>query len=39
LSAGVSLFREKLNDGHFRWVNRISGTILAGFGLLALVSS
>ena len=39
LSAGVSLFREKLNDEHFRWVNRISGTILAGFGLLALVSS
>src|SRR5229473_3556369 len=39
LSWGVGLFREKLNDEHFRWVNRISGTIIAGFGLLALVSS
>jgi threonine/homoserine/homoserine lactone efflux protein len=39
LSGGVSLFREKLSDEHFRWVNRISGTIIAGFGLLALVSS
>ncbi len=39
LSGGVGLFREKLNDGHLRWVNRISGAIIAGFGLLALVSS
>ena len=39
LSGGVGLFREKLNDDHFRWVNRISGTIIAGFGLLSLVSS
>jgi len=39
LSGGVGLFREKLNDDHFRWVNRISGTIIAGFGLLALLSS
>ncbi len=39
LSGGVGLLREKLNDDHFRWVNRISGTIIAGFGLLALVSS
>ncbi len=38
LSGGVGLFREKLNDDHFRWVNRISGTIIAGFGLLTLVS-
>ncbi len=39
LSGGVGLFREELNDDHFRWVNRISGTIIAGFGLLAFVSS
>jgi len=37
--AGLRLFREKLNDEYFRWVNRISGAIIAGFGLLALVSS
>jgi len=39
LSGGVGLFRKKLKDEHFRWVNRISGTIIAGFGLLVLVSS
>jgi threonine/homoserine/homoserine lactone efflux protein len=39
LSGGVGLFREKLNTDHLRWVNRISGTIIAGFGLLALFSS
>src|SRR5437016_3412391 len=39
LSGGVGLFREKLKDEQFRWVNRISGTIIAGFGLLVLVSS
>ena len=39
LSGGVGLFREKLHDEHFRWVNRISGVIITGFGLLALVSS
>jgi threonine/homoserine/homoserine lactone efflux protein len=37
LSGGVGLFREKLNDEHFRWVNRISGTIIAGFGLACLL--
>ena len=39
LSGGVGLFREKLNTDHLRWVNRISGIVIAGFGLLALVSS
>jgi threonine/homoserine/homoserine lactone efflux protein len=38
LSTGVSLFRERLNLAGLRWVNRISGTIIAGFGLLALAS-
>ena len=39
LSGGVGLFREKLNDEHLCWVNRVSGAIIAGFGLLALFSS
>ena len=38
LSGGVGLFREKLNDEHFRWINRISGTIIAGFGLACLMN-
>ena len=38
LSGGVGLFREKLNEQHFRWINRISGTIIAGFGLACLVN-
>jgi threonine/homoserine/homoserine lactone efflux protein len=39
LSGGVGLIREKLTNEHLRWVNRISGIVIAGFGLLALVSS
>jgi len=39
LSGGVGLFREKLTNDHLRWVNRISAIVIAGFGLLALVSS
>lgn len=38
LSGGVSLLREKFNTTGLHWVNRISGVIIAGFGLLALVS-
>ncbi len=38
LSSGVSLFRAKFTLQHLRWVNKISGTIIAGFGLLALAS-
>jgi threonine/homoserine/homoserine lactone efflux protein len=38
LSTGVSLFRERLDLAGLLWVNRISGTIIAGFGLLALAS-
>jgi threonine/homoserine/homoserine lactone efflux protein len=37
LSGGVGVFRERLNDQHLRWVNRISGTIIAGFGLACLM--
>ena len=38
LSAGVSLFRSKLNLRRLRWVNRLSGLIIGGFGLLVLLS-
>ncbi len=38
LSGGVGLFREKFDAPRLRWVNRISGLIIAGFGLLALLS-
>ena len=39
LSAGVGVFREKLNLGGFRLINRISGAIITGFGLFALGSA
>lgn len=38
LSGGVSLFRSRFNLLTLNWVNRISGAIILGFGLLALVS-
>jgi threonine/homoserine/homoserine lactone efflux protein len=38
LSGVVSAFRAKLNSRWLRWVNRISGVIITGFGLLALLS-
>jgi threonine/homoserine/homoserine lactone efflux protein len=38
LSTGVSLFRTKVTPHGLRWVNRISGLIITGFGLLALLS-
>jgi threonine/homoserine/homoserine lactone efflux protein len=37
LSTGVRLFRTKATPHGLRWVNRISGLIIAGFGLLALL--
>ena len=36
LSGAVGLFRAKLPASGLRWVNRVSGTILAAFGVLAL---
>lgn len=39
LSAGVGVFREKFNPHGLQWVNRISGTIITGFGLFALLST
>ena len=38
LSSGVSILRTKLNTQALRWVNRISGTIIITFGVLALLS-
>ena len=38
LSSGVGLFREKFNPRGLEWVNRISGVIITGFGLFALLS-
>jgi threonine/homoserine/homoserine lactone efflux protein len=38
LSGGVSLFRSRFNLQSMNWVNRISGAIILGFGLLALLS-
>ena len=37
-SGGVSVFRARFNSHGVRWVNRISGVIITGFGLLALLS-
>jgi threonine/homoserine/homoserine lactone efflux protein len=39
LSGGVGLFRARFNPAGLRWVNRISGVIIIGFGLFALVSA
>jgi threonine/homoserine/homoserine lactone efflux protein len=38
LSGVADVFRTKLNPHWLRWVNRISGVIITGFGLLALLS-
>ncbi|MEM2122207.1 MAG: LysE family transporter [Candidatus Bathyarchaeia archaeon] len=38
LSGCVSTFRTKLNPRRLRWVNGISGIIITGFGLIALLS-
>lgn len=38
LSGGVSFLRSRLTTGVLRWVNYVSGALLLGFGLLALVS-
>ena len=38
LSAGVDVLRARLNQRRLVWVNRISGTIITAFGVLALAS-
>lgn len=39
LSIGSSCFREKMNDSAKKWLNRISGSIIFGFGLFALTAA
>lgn len=36
LSAGAGALRAKMTPARLRWVNRASGAVIAGFGLLAL---
>jgi threonine/homoserine/homoserine lactone efflux protein len=36
LCGGVSLFRAKLTPRRMRWVNRIAGVVIVGFGVTAL---
>ncbi|HEY9863167.1 MAG TPA: LysE family transporter [Candidatus Obscuribacterales bacterium] len=38
LVSGVSLFRDQVNTHSLQWINRISGIIIIGFGLAALLS-
>ena len=38
LSSGVSLVRTRFSLRVMRWVNRFSGTVIGGFGVVALVS-
>jgi threonine/homoserine/homoserine lactone efflux protein len=38
LSGGVARVREKFSPQGLRWVNKIAGTIIIGFGLFALLS-
>ena len=38
LSSSVSMFRTKLNPRELSWVNRISGIVITGFGVIALLS-
>jgi len=38
LSSGVSIFRSRFNPHRLRWVNRISGAVIIGFGVIALLS-
>jgi threonine/homoserine/homoserine lactone efflux protein len=38
LASGVSLFRDKFSDRTLKAVNQISGVIILGFGIIALVT-
>jgi len=38
LSEGVTLFRKKVSKEVMRWINRIAGLIILGFGIGALIS-
>jgi threonine/homoserine/homoserine lactone efflux protein len=36
LSIGVSLFRRRFSQGLMRWVNRLAGAVIVGFGIVML---
>ncbi len=38
LSLGVGWMRERLTTNHMAWINRISGVIITGFGIFALLT-
>lgn len=38
LSFSVGMMRDRLNTTHMTWINRLSGTIITIFGIIALVS-
>jgi len=38
LSTGVGAFKGRLQSGGMRWVNRVSGAVIATFGVAALIS-
>ena len=38
LSEGVNLMGRKMNLNKFRWLNHLSGAVIGGFGLMALIS-
>jgi threonine/homoserine/homoserine lactone efflux protein len=38
LSGAVGFFRRALTDDRMRWVNRLSGAVLIGFGVVSLLS-
>jgi threonine/homoserine/homoserine lactone efflux protein len=38
LSSGVNLLRSRFNQHGLQWLNRISGALILGFGLLSLSS-
>lgn len=39
LSFGVGLMRDRFTATHMAWINRISGTIITVFGIIALISN
>ena len=38
LSTGVGSLKGKVSPGRMRWVNRLSGAVIAGFGVVAILS-
>jgi threonine/homoserine/homoserine lactone efflux protein len=37
LTSGASLFLAKFSTEHWRWINRLSGIVLVGFGIVAII--